>query len=1784
MYYGKVIHSLNTWRNFDVSDHNYKEEKYMLKKKWSSVIAWTLTTMMAVSSTNVAGATMLSEADNLEITDEFTDASQNNAISDENQVLQTDGITEAEANEDNFDDGENDDVNEAFSDGLISSDDKTEQKTDLSGIWQGTYVYLEDEEQKEADLQMLINSYTDAGDFKAVLTLNNKQYTYNGLYNSELSSVEIYAIADAENGEWLPEFNGKLDILSMSISGLIDNNESLSFRLQKIDEVSKNQEDSATRPEWLSDEDFMDNNAQNAASSEFTAYDTGDTGSLLLIQTNRPWSTDSNYAVLDSLKSSGYLDGYKTITIKEAANEDFSDYKVVMLANDQSADSYEQYEKIRVELEKYVYDGGVVLFGACDKGWANGNFETTLPNGVTKYNEEKNYNYVADKENIFVKGTLTQSNTALTDDMLYSTYCSHTSFDENSLPEGSDVILRATGSNAPTLVMYPYGAGNVIASGLTWEYGYDSSHPGEFSKKFYDDLIVWALHLSGSLYSPKVYDFDYDENIPNAELAKKTVEYSLTAYQETGVNNNGDWVQVKKKNITENTKKMLGNQLNSEGYEDLYSYNYDPVGTKRGFITSKEYNLTENSISYTIGHRRVKIDGNINDQIVVVFRGTNGKEWYGNFDVTGLSYDENVSLHKSFQMAVNDAMKSLAEYIKEISSRQHLNTNDLTFLLTGHSRGASVANIVAHELSDIRDKNTAKYGDDTNVSDFNEYNINSVYAYTYATPNVATYKEISSSRDYDNIFNYCFTDDFVPNLPMESWQYGKYGKTYWATAAKLYRNINEFKGSTKTYFGKKLNYSETYTNNIVQTVNEATRNKISNYYNRELWYEGPLVKLTLYKFLREGLGGVMQNEWSKYPTILLPILNEISGANGIPGQVVRHMSSGYFRAIASNLVEGGASLTKPLNCAHQAGSYYAAISSAFNLFNYSELTEDGYAATAMDLKETVDINTCNPDQVEALKKFLLEKHYYEEYDLTLTNAECLDWDVDDPSTWYGITWENGNITGLDISYAPIGGSMDLTAFTELEKLDCSYTYIDNLNLNGCIKLKVLNCSGDRLQSLSLNCQKTLEELYCQNNQLRTLELDGFSALSVLNCISNELNELKLNNCQSLKILNCEYNYLNLSDANLSEVIRKLNSSENEENYASFSPQNIRQDIKFSEDEVSALKAMANTDSNNETLKWDLEYPEKWNGITWEEEQGTYHVSEIELTDMGLTGVLSVDGFTFLSYINVSDNNFSDITLEGCTALETFWCENNDLDINKLKESISAYKNLNAIISPQKKEENTDILEEDKKALSELIDQTGLGWNKKNLLENNALIWKKDKNGNNVLTGINLSGESLTGNLDLSGFKNLNQVSAANTGIKSIVLPKTIEEIGEKSFSGCKNLTSINLPEKLMKIDKEAFSDCIALQKIVMPDTVAMIESQAFLKCESLRTVIFEGNAPTIKEDTFKDCKDSLVLKLTFETEAIELKQSESYSLKTFHFPENDKISWDSSKASVAEVNKEGTVTAKTEGTTLITAVGLSGFSATCTVTVKKGTPSPLPTEAPNPTPTEAPNPIPTEAPNPIPTETPSPTPTIPTLSPTPNLIPVVKDAEIQGNTAKVNLEEEMEEIEGYDFVLCAGKEDLMAKNYLDVKKNVSKPETSFNYVQKGIYYVYCHGWNKVNGKKIFTKWSEPLEITVNAETVVAPKIQSVKVMGHKVVVKLSKDQDAAGVDIVLGTELTKDQYGKKPASYGKQVKKNKTGTTITFTNVPLGTYYVGAHAYNRSGEDNKKVFSKWSNIRKIGVK
>ena len=183
---------------------------------------------------------------------------------------------------------------------------------------------------------------------------------------------------------------------------------------------------------------------------------------------------------------------------------------------------------------------------------------------------------------------------------------------------------------------------------------------------------------------------------------------------------------------------------------DSKTFNYD--GERKATYEDNDF------VAFSIGHKKVSLNGEIYNAYVVPIRGTTGNdEWLSNFKL-GAAGD---SYHYGFKKAADGVLSTLRSKIK---------TKNNIFLITGHSRGAAVANIVAGELT--IDKDLASP--------------NHIFGYTYACPAV----KIGADTTLDNVININNPGDAIPELPLADWGYQRYGKSLsLSTDKKFYDNM-----------------------------------------------------------------------------------------------------------------------------------------------------------------------------------------------------------------------------------------------------------------------------------------------------------------------------------------------------------------------------------------------------------------------------------------------------------------------------------------------------------------------------------------------------------------------------------------------------------------------------------------------------------------------------------------------------------------------------------------------------------------------------------------------------------------------------------------------------------------------------------------------------------------------------------------------------------------------------------------------------------------------------------
>lgn len=187
------------------------------------------------------------------------------------------------------------------------------------------------------------------------------------------------------------------------------------------------------------------------------------------------------------------------------------------------------------------------------------------------------------------------------------------------------------------------------------------------------------------------------------------------------------------------------------GFEDVVDYKM-VNGFNNGTIKGSAYK-DDNVSEVCIGHHTVTYNGKTKTILGIVIRGTNGtvQEWSSNFDMG----DPDVwtsKHHKGFYTTEKRIRSFVNSYVAAYVS----GAPGLTYWITGHSRGAALANLLAANMVDKG---------------------NSVYAYTFATPTTTTSTNMSKAK-YNCIFNWTNVADVVTYLPLKEWNFGRFGVTY----------------------------------------------------------------------------------------------------------------------------------------------------------------------------------------------------------------------------------------------------------------------------------------------------------------------------------------------------------------------------------------------------------------------------------------------------------------------------------------------------------------------------------------------------------------------------------------------------------------------------------------------------------------------------------------------------------------------------------------------------------------------------------------------------------------------------------------------------------------------------------------------------------------------------------------------------------------------------------------------------------------------------------------------
>lgn len=299
-------------------------------------------------------------------------------------------------------------------------------------------------------------------------------------------------------------------------------------------------------------------------------------------------------------------------------------------------------------------------------------------------------------------------------------------------------------------------------------------------KKFIFVLIAFVTLFIGVIHVDAAISVS-SECKEGKKTCRLVAEYSDDYFGKKAVNHSNDLAKLSivASNAAYGDAKAF---LESCGFRDIIVETLEPLeplGKEKVHI-----------INVAVGHKVIVSGNKKSDLYAILVRGTsNVVEWISNLDVTAL----NQSGADQFVIPKNSV-----EVLFDSYKKKHYTLGaTIKIWITGHSRGGAVANLLAHDLSNI-------------------YSTSNVYAYTFASPKV-----IKNDLNDVNIFNYIIPGDIVPTVPLG---YGRYGSDVGLLTDgpmdKLYKQMTSQKYEGKTVQAHSL---VTYMCAFINTVNSGKK-------------------------------------------------------------------------------------------------------------------------------------------------------------------------------------------------------------------------------------------------------------------------------------------------------------------------------------------------------------------------------------------------------------------------------------------------------------------------------------------------------------------------------------------------------------------------------------------------------------------------------------------------------------------------------------------------------------------------------------------------------------------------------------------------------------------------------------------------------------------------------------------------------------------------------------------------------------------------------------------------
>jgi Leucine-rich repeat (LRR) protein len=302
--------------------------------------------------------------------------------------------------------------------------------------------------------------------------------------------------------------------------------------------------------------------------------------------------------------------------------------------------------------------------------------------------------------------------------------------------------------------------------------------------------------------------------------------------------------------------------------------------------------------------------------------------------------------------------------------------------------------------------------------------------------------------------------------------------------------------------------------------------------------------------------------------------------------------------------------------------------------------------------EAIAVNAVNfPDT--AFRAFVLQK-IDDNADSLLTadeiaNTDFIDVQTENITTLEGIKYMKSLVT-LYCSTNSID-SLDLSANTALQTLNCGMNPLTWLNISKCTQLIELSFYGCSMDSIDLTPFPNLVNIYCDNNNIKKLDFKNNSNINYISVTSNPIDSIDVSGLQELQTLYCDGTNIKNLDVTHNVKLNGLYCNDD-----SISSLDLTKNVNLTALYASDCK-LTSLDLSADTLLSNLSVYS--NPLTQLNLQNLKSLNDLECNDCNLTD-LDVSAAVDLLYLNCQNNKLSKIDVSKNINLESLNCYGNQL--------------------------------------------------------------------------------------------------------------------------------------------------------------------------------------------------------------------------------------------------------------------------------------------------------------------------------------------------------------------------------------------------------------------------------------------------------------------------------------------------------------------------------------------